>query len=137
MILTISGKLENTNSEHGAQFDLNMLLALQQTVINTNTPWTKGMTKFEGPTLKELLKHVGAIPEEVMATALNGYRIKLPIVDINNYPMIIALKRDDEVLSVRTKGPIWVIYPWSENPEIRDNLYYTRSIWQLQQLDIN
>lgn len=137
VILTISGDLEHSNSEQGAQFDLEMLLALEQTIINTTTPWTVGMNKFEGPTIKDIFKRVGAVPKKVTAKALNGYSIELPLSDILKYPMIMAIKRNDQVLSVRTKGPLWVIYPWSDNPEIKDNLYYTRSIWQLEQLDIH
>jgi len=136
VILTIAGNIEKTNINDTAQFDLPMLLAFKQHEINTKTPWTQGINKFEGPTINDLIDHVVGDGQVISATALNGYRIMIPTVDVTDYPVIIALKRNDEILSVRKKGPGWVIYPWDENKELRDNLYYTRAIWQLKYLEI-
>ena len=137
VILTISGALGKSNSEQGAEFDLAMLLALKQTVINTKTPWTEGINKFEGPLLKDVFSYLNLTGDEISAIALNGYRIKIPMVDVNTYPIILALKHNDTLLTVRTKGPSWVIYPWSDHSELRNRTYYTRGIWQLQRLDIH
>jgi len=136
VILTIAGNIEKTNVNDTAQFDLQMLLAFKQHQINTKTPWTQGINKFEGPTINDLIAHVAGVGQVISATALNGYRIMIPTVDVTNYPVIVALKRNDEILSVRKKGPGWVIYPWAENKELQDNLYYTRAIWQLKYLEI-
>ena len=136
VILTIAGNIKKTNVNDTAQFDLQMLLAFKQHEINTKTPWTQGINKFEGPTINDLISYVAGEGQVISATALNGYRIMIPTVDVYNYPVIVALKRNDEILSVRKKGPGWVIYPWAENMELRDNLYYTRAIWQLKYLEI-
>ncbi|MCH8808257.1 MAG: hypothetical protein IH993_00260, partial [Proteobacteria bacterium] len=39
-----------------------------------------------------------------------------------------------EILRTRSKGPLWVIYPWSERPELRTQVVYGRSIWQIKEL---
>jgi len=136
VILTIAGNIQKTNVNDTAQFDLQMLLAFKQHEIKTKTPWTQGINKFEGPTINDLISYVAGEGQAISATALNGYRIIIPMVDVYNYPVIVALKRNDEILSIRKKGPGWVIYPWAENKELRDNLYYTRAIWQLKNLEI-
>jgi len=48
---------------------------------------------------------------------------------VDSYP-------DDNLLSIRKRGPGWVIYPWSDNRSLQKNQYYTRSIWQLKKLEI-
>jgi len=136
VILTISGDLERTNLDNIAQFDLDMLLALKQTVINTTTPWTQGINKFEGPSVEDIMFYLGAQGKVISATALNNFRISIPVADIKDYPVIVALKRNDEVLSVRKKGPGWIIYPWTEHKALRKNLFYTRAVWQLKHLEI-
>ena len=37
-------------------------------------------------------------------------------------------------MGVRDRGPMWIIYPWSEHPEISDEIHHGRSIWQLESL---
>ena len=103
VILTIAGNIEKTNVNDTAQFDLQMLLAFKQHQINTKTPWTQGINKFEGPTINDLISYVAGEGQAISATALNGFRIMIPMVDVTNYPVIVALKRNDEILSVRKK----------------------------------
>lgn len=136
VILTIFGELENANHEGAARFDRDMLMALKQRVIETQTPWTNGLNKFEGPTIRNILALVGAQGEEIIATALNGYKITIPFSDIHDYPVILALKHNEEILSVRKKGPTWVIYPWTDQPDLKNNVYYTRAIWQVKSLEV-
>ena len=44
------------------------------------------------------------------------------------------MKMNGEILRTRNKGPLWVIYPWSEQPELRTQIVYGRSIWQIKEL---
>ena len=48
VILIVSGDIEITNSDQGAQFDRDMLYALGKTVVETTTSWTDGDQVFEG-----------------------------------------------------------------------------------------
>ncbi len=136
VILTISGNILHRNSPHGAEFDLAMLLALKQTVIRTDTPWTDGLNEFEGPLISDVITLLGASGESINAIALNGYKTSIPLADVMKNTMILALKKNNLLLSVRTKGPIWVIYPWTEKPILMNNVHYTRAIWQLRSIDI-
>jgi len=39
-------------------------------------------------------------------------------------------------MPVRKKGPMWVVFPWSDHPEIANEVYYARSIWQLKRIAV-
>lgn len=136
VVFSVIGNITNTNSESQALFDLAMLLDLDQQVIITDTPWIDGAHKFEGPLLRDIINHVGGQGDSIIATALNGYKVVIPYQDVIDYPVILALKQDDSILSVRKRGPGWVIYPWSDNSALKNNKYYTRSVWQLKKLEI-
>ncbi len=134
VILTISGRIDHTNGKGIAAFDRAMLEAMPTTTIDTMTPWTDGVARFEGPLARDLMKRVGARGSRLRATALNDYAVDIPIEDFERYPVILAMKVNGEVLSTRSKGPLWIIYPWSDQPEIRSEVVYGRSIWQIKEM---
>jgi hypothetical protein len=135
-ILTISGKIAVTNKDGTAQFDRPMLEALGMTTIETTTPWYEGKVKFEGVSLDKLMKQVGATGQRVAVVALNDYTTEIPMEDFGKYNVILALKRDGEYMPVRDKGPLFIIYPFDSNPELKTQTYYVRSAWQVARIDV-
>lgn len=133
-ILTITGKISNTNKEGAAQFDRAMLEKLGMVRVETSTPWYQGAVVFEGVRLDALMETVGATGERVVAIALNDYTTEIPIQDFKKYGTILALKRGGEYMPVRDKGPLFIIYPFDSNPELKSQTYYGRSAWQVAQL---
>ncbi len=136
VILTISGRIDHTNGKGTAEFDRAMLEAMPATTIETMTPWTDAVARFEGPLARDLMKRVGARGSRVRATAINDYAVDIPMEDFERYPVILAMKMNGEILHTRTKGPLWVIYPWNDQAELRNETGYSRSIWQVNQLVI-
>ena len=49
---------------------------------------------------------------------------------------IIAYMMNGEEMSVRNKGPLWLVYPYDLNHEYRSEVIYSRSIWQLDRIDV-
>ena len=39
-------------------------------------------------------------------------------------------------MSVRDKGPLFVIYPFDEAPELNNETYYGRSAWQVKSIEV-
>ena len=39
-------------------------------------------------------------------------------------------------MTVRDKGPFWIIYPFDSNPDYQSEVIYSRSIWQLNRLEV-
>lgn len=133
-ILVISGNIQSTNVDGTAQFDRAMLEALGTVVVETTTPWHNGVTKFEGVSLDVLMKSVGAQGQTVTAIALNDYVTTIPIEDFAKFGTILALKREGEYMSVRDKGPLFIIYPFDDNPDLQNQVYFGRAAWQLAKL---
>ncbi|GAU85534.1 hypothetical protein BIWAKO_05482 [Bosea sp. BIWAKO-01] len=134
VILTISGKISVTNSGDTAQFDRAALEAMGLMTIETNTPWYSGPQKFEGISLDKLMKSVGAKGDTVQAIALNDYTTEIPLEDFAKYNVILALKRNAEYMPIRDKGPLFIVYPYDSNPELRSQKFYSRSAWQVSKL---
>lgn len=131
VVLTISGAIENTNAGETVALDMAALEALPHETITTTTPWTNGKTEFEGVKLSDLMSWVGAHGVTLSAIALNDYQVSLPIMDENGLDPIVAYKVDGKHISVREKGPLWVIYPFDQQSVAQSETYYSRSIWQL------
>jgi hypothetical protein len=131
VLLTVSGKITNTNAGDTAQFDRPMLEALGMQTIETHTPWYNDVSRFEGPRISALLDAVGATGDKVMALALNDYATEIPLSDFREFGTILALKRDGNYITVRDKGPLFVVYPYDSNPELKQQKYYGRSAWQV------
>ena len=133
-ILEISGKIKNTHKGGTAFFDRAMLEALGMVSFETTTPWHQGVVKFEGVLMRRLLEHVDAAGERVVAIALNDYSVEIPVSDFARFGTILALKRDGNYMSVRDKGPLFIVYPYDSHPDLNSQLYYGRSAWQVSKL---
>ncbi len=133
-VLTISGKIAVTNREDTAQFDRAMLESLGLVTVETTTPWHEGKVKFEGVSMDKLMKLVGATGERVMVVALNDYTTEIPMEDFAKFNVILAIKRNGEYMPVRDKGPLFVIYPYDSNPDLKTQTYYARSAWQVAKI---
>lgn len=133
-ILTISGRISVRNDGNVARFDRPMLEALGTRGFVTSTPWYKGTTRFDGVPMRTLLRAVGASGERIVALALNDYSTEIPAADFEQYDVLLALKRDGEYMPVRDKGPLFIVYPFDNAPELKAQKFYNRSAWQLAQL---
>ncbi len=136
VILEVDGAIERTTNGTTAVFDLELLESLGKSEISTESPWTDGMTKFQGVPISALVKHLGGNGSKVRFLALDDYTVTIPTSDFEAYEPILATRRDGEPMQIRDKGPIWVIYPWSDNPEIQNEENYGKAIWQVFRMTI-
>lgn len=136
VILTVSGDIENANSEQSFRFDRAMLEAVGVTTLRTTTSWTSGVVEFEGVLARDILDTVGAEGEEVLATALNDYVVRLSLEELYRYPVMLAFKMNGEYLQIRDKGPIWLVFPRDQFPELRNSVTDKKWVWQLRELEV-
>ena len=136
VVLTITGKVAEKNSAAGATFDMAMLEKLPQHTFTTMTPWAKQPIKFTGPLLRDVLDAVKASGTTIKAVALNDYQSSMPLDDARKFEVILAHKMDDQDIPVKTKGPLFIVYPYDSSAELRSSVYYERSAWQLKSLNI-
>lgn len=136
VVLTVTGKIGTTNGPGTAAFDMAMIERLPQQTFTTRTPWSNEPVKFTGPLLRDLLAAVKATGSNIRAVALNDYKISIPVDDANRFGVIVAHRMNDMPIPVRTKGPLFIVYPFDARQELQSNKYYERSIWQLKAIDL-
>lgn len=132
-VLTISGKTAKTASGN-LHLTLSEFESIGMSELETTTPWHKEKTRFSGVSGKKLSEYLKVTGSNVYAKALNDYEVVLPVSDLLIDGMILATRIDDIPLSVRTKGPIFLVYPFDQKPELKSEVIYGRSIWQLRAL---
>src|SRR3954468_19023355 len=81
VILTITGRITNTNASKSAEFDMAMLEALPGRTAKVSTPWAEGVNAFQGPLTRAVLEAVGAQGTKLKVTALNDYSAEVPTED--------------------------------------------------------
>lgn len=135
VLLEVSGSLSFTNTHHGMQFDREMLLSFRQVKIITSSPWESGINTYVGPKVSDIFERVGASGSEVRVTALNGYKVTISEKDIRQYDFIIALSKNGEKLTVRERGPLFLIYSFDDHPDAFLEHYLNRkTVWQVSEL---
>lgn len=136
VVLTVTGAISDTNSPTGAEFDLSMMAALPGRSGEMETPWTEGQTRFDGPLLRSVLDAVGAHGKTLRITALNDYSAEVPVADATDFDTMLAIAMDGKPMSIRDKGPIFMIYPFDTNPELYNEKYFSRSVWQIKSIEV-
>lgn len=136
VILTVSGDIGVTNRGDTAVLDLAMLEQLGSETIETTTIWTEGKQVFTGVPLVTLLDVLGVDEGTLHATAINDYTIEIPVEDVVPGGPMMAYLANGEPMSVRDKGPLWIVYPYDSNPEYQSETAYSRSIWQLDRISV-
>lgn len=133
-ILIVTGRINAPEGE--IAFTRAALEALPVSTLETSTIWTEGRHEFTGVALADLLKSVGAPDRGVRATALNDYSVEIPAQDAAPGAALIAYKMDGAPMSIREKGPLWIVYPFDSQAKFRTEVAYSRSIWQLDRIEV-
>jgi hypothetical protein len=135
-ILVVSGNIAQTNAGGEVRFDRDMLEAMGTISFETATPWDKERVRFEGVPLSRLLDRLGASGSRLIAVALNDYSAELPVEDVRRYDIILALKRNGEYMPVQNRGPLFIVYNFDSDPELKNQKFYSRSVWQVARLEV-
>lgn len=136
VILELKGSIKATNDKQVARLDYDMLKSLGLVSLKINTPWSEDGSEFEGVYVRDLLKLVGAEGTEIVAEAVNGYSVVIPFADLVNYDTLLALSMNGKRLSLRDRGPSWILYSNSNHPDHPDIMLHSRMIWQLRSLTV-
>lgn len=119
-------------------FDRDALAAMPQDGYAMETPWTEGRHAYAGPLLKTVLAAASATEgTTVTLTALNDYAITIPMSDVTAHRLLLALTSDGAAMSVREKGPLWLLYPLADEPGLNVPEYHARMIWQVRSIAVS
>ena len=124
------------NGAETLELTLEDLKELDQHTVVTANEFTDGPVAYTGPLARDVLGLLGLDGvETVRFTAANDYSIDVPTEDFRDYDAVLAMEADGERLSRRDKGPLWLMYPLSENPELNGPVYNARLIWQVVRVE--
>ncbi|AVP94163.1 molybdopterin-dependent oxidoreductase [Aeromonas rivipollensis] len=113
------------------------LAALPQTEFETETPWTAGVHRYRGPTLKAMLAAQGLKDvTHVRVTGLNGYQQQFDLAPFAQVPLTLVRYQDGKPLTRRNKGPVWLLMPFSEYPEFDVSPIHSFMVWQLVRIEV-
>ena len=130
-VLTVQG------AERTVDLTVADFAALPVREVTTDTPWTEGAPVWSGPLLRDVYGLAGIGESDMVTiTALNDYAVTMPAADAFQNDVILASRRDGAALSVRDKGPFFVIYPFAEDEALRNEEVYSRSAWQVRRIEL-
>lgn len=132
--LTVSGKIAPAGGGDVVTFDRAQIEALGMQTMKTKTPWYPNVVTFEGIPLDTLLRKVGASGKTITAVALNDYASDIPMEDVAKYGVMLAVKRDGNYMPVSDKGPLFIVYPFDSNPELQNQKFFSRAVWQVSKI---
>ena len=113
------------------------LRKLPSTTLTTSTPWTDGEIEFQGVYFEDIVEAYGTGATVGRAMAFNDYQIEFEISEMTSKKGFLAFSRDGEAMSRRDKGPYWLVFPWSQYPELDARAVHGLSIWQLVDISFN
>ena len=82
-----------------------------------------------------MLDTLGVTADKIKVMAQNDYFAVIPRQDVEKYPVLLAIEEDGKALTLRNKGPVWVIYPLSDHPELNIEQYHSLMVWQVLKLE--
>lgn len=132
-VLTVTG---GAPSAVTLELDLDAIERMPRHQVVTSTPWTEGTSTFDGVLLRDLIRQLGITGSTIKLVALNDYTITIPVSDLDAYDVILAYGRDGVPMPVRDKGPLWVIYPLDDHPELNAQETHAKMIWQVRRMEV-
>jgi hypothetical protein len=132
VILSIEGKIRNTNVNNRLDFDLQTLERLGLISYQVDDPDLKRQATYTGVLLARVLEIAGVESDaSVLATtALNDYKVDVPLA-VLKWPVMIATMRDGQRMSIEEKGPIEIVFP-NKSFEIEPIKHNPMWVWQLR-----
>ncbi len=138
ILIKITGNISKSNTEgkSSVEIDKAMLESLPVVTFSTVTPWTEGNVEWTGVRLNEFLEYIGAESHEFHVKALDGYEVDFRNVDLDKFPVILAYKQNGEYMSVRNLGPLWIMFPFADFPELDIQFNRSLSVWQVREIEV-
>ena len=136
VVVEVSGNITPPNGSDVLYITREVIESLPQATITTSNHITSVPVKYRGPLFTDLLTSVSAKGDTVIVTAWDDYLAEIPIVDLKTYGVILATHEDGEQLSIENRGPLFVVFPFDHFPDIRNDLYYNKSVWQIKSIEV-
>ena len=137
VILTVRGAASASARAGLLEFDRAGLEAIGMIRYTSKNLWYDEPLTYEGVLGSKLMEIIG-VPKGakfLLLRALNDYAVRIPVSDFSRWPVMFAMKIDGKYMTVREKGPLWVVYPNHLHPELGRQPHVAKWIWQLKSID--
>ena len=118
--------------------DYSLLESLGTVVYDVNDPFESQIIEYEGVLLSTLFDQFGgASTTSVTFTANDDYQQDILIEDAEKWPIILATKVNGEYPPTDLRGPLMIVYPYDQYPELDPSRYDLFWIWQISNIKFN
>ena len=114
---------------------LKALEAMPSSSIKTSTNFTPEAV-FTGVEFGVLAKEYGLTGSKVRAFAWDDYSYSMPVAELAKYKVIIAYKKNGELMDAAQLGPFAIIYPRDSHPELNNIDVNAKTVWQIKMLEV-
>lgn len=133
-VLTIAVKGQPQLLRH---YRLRDLEALPRTERRSMLPDESHVYSWQGVRLSALLAGFErGDAQRLRVEALNDYSALIPLSDLDAFDPILAYHRDGQAIGIAERGPLFVIYPMLDHPELRTQVYFNRTVWQVRRITL-
>ena len=138
VVLTIDGKISQTNSGKALKFDMATLESLGVVQYKVDDPFAKKTVLYAGVLMSQLLKVAGAAPDATTLTlkALDDYSTDMKISDTARWPILLATRADGAYMPIAKSGPLVTVFPFNNFPEIDHLTYDAQWLWSLAAITV-
>jgi hypothetical protein len=109
--------------------ELQQLATEQVETVDIQDPHRTARTRFRGIVVRDLLERFAAEPAaaEITFVAIDGFRSTIAAEDARRHRVLLALEADGAPIPQEKGGPLYLIFPFSEAPELRSR--YPDRFW--------
>jgi len=134
LVVEVPKKMDGSSTQ--IQFTLADLSKMPMVDFETETIWFTGSQKFAGVPLEALMQEIGVTEGTLIVSAADGHSIDFDLSLAKEFGSIIAYKRNGELLTVRKKGPLRLVYDYERFPPLVRDKLYSHSIWQITRIEV-
>jgi hypothetical protein len=134
-VLTLTGKIAETNGDKSLRFDPVTLDRLGLVGVTVYEPWVKRDLEFQGVWLADLLKVAQPEPsaQSIHLTALDDYQIDLTLADVMAGGILLATRTGDgSSIPIEDGGPTRIVFVEG----IPSGASADQWIWSLSMIDV-
>lgn len=140
VVLSVYGDIR-VNDRHYDQMDftLSELQALTQSDITTAHPWSIAPQHYHGVDMNALFgllfNHRRVL--SIQLEALNDFSVAVDWSQIEAFSPILAWQEDEQVMTRRNKGPLWLVLPFDQVPKVQQADFLHFMVWQLRAIRVS
>lgn len=134
-VLVIQATANSGCTNNTLQLSETSLLGLPQQQFKTHHSWSAEAETFSGPLLEDVIKIACGDATKINLKALNDYSVDVDFTVAKSFRPIVAHSINGSRLSVRDKGPLWIMVP-SDDLKVVSKEMDGMLIWQLSDITI-